>query len=225
VTRLLALALVLATAPIARADDEPTGPRGPCTTMRKVYDSGDYEGARKLALACYELDPQPKLLFALAQIELNLHHYKEAIDYYEKFKATHPPPDQAALAEQGIGAARAELDRPPPPPPPATKTEPPPPPPHRELDSFDTALLVTGGVAITASAVLFYESHALSNDRSGSLAAYSHRLDHAYLARNTAYGTAAAGVLALGAAFVRWRYRLVVDVQPAETVVSIRGNL
>jgi tetratricopeptide (TPR) repeat protein len=221
VTRSFAFLLLtlLAAAPTrAHADDDESNLRGPCIDMRKAYAAGDYESAREFALDCYALVPTPQLLFALGQIEFNLHHYKEAIDYYEKFKATNPPADQAALAEQGIGAARAELDRPPPQPPQPPQPPKPVPPPHREFDTLDTALAVSGAAALAGSVVLFYEAGHLSDNHNGSLAAYSQRIDHAVLVRDVGFGAAAGGALVLGAALLRWRLHLV------ETTVTVDAS-
>jgi tetratricopeptide (TPR) repeat protein len=184
---------------------------------REAHDRGDFARARDELLAAYQLEPRPALLFALGQVELNLGHYKEAIAYYERFKATDPPAEQVALAEQGIGAARLELDRPRPPPP--RPPPPPPPPPHREWDVADAALAATGGAALFASGLFFYRSARLADDRSGSLATYDHRIADAHLSRDVAIGCAAAGALSIGAALVRWRFHLVqttvaVDASP-----------
>lgn len=220
------LLLCLVTAP-ALADDEPDGPRVKCVDlMRKAYEAGDYETAKINAEKCYQLEPNPKLLFALGQIEFNLHHYKEALAYYEKFVATNPPADQMALVQQAIGAARAELDRPPPPPPPPPPQPAKPlPPPHRQWDTIDTALAVTGGVLLAGSGYLFFETGHLADDRSGSLSAYSRRIDRAYLARNVGFGTAAGGAIALGAALIRWRFHLVesvtVEASPTGATASL----
>ena len=224
-TRSLLFLCVTLLSVAALADPEPEGPRGPCVELRTMYDRGDFASAKQAAEDCYKVAPDPKLLFALGQIEFNLHHYKEALAYYEKFVATNPPADQAALVQQAIGAARAELDRPAPTPP---APPPPAPPPHREWDGIDTALGATGGVLIAGSGVLFYETHHLSEDRSGSLATYSRRIDHAYLARNIGFGTAAGGAIALGAALIRWRFHLVetvaVEASPTGATASwVRG--
>ncbi len=216
---LAALALL---APAARADDTVDDH---VARARAAHDRGDFAQAREELLAAYQLEQRPALLFALGQVELNLGHYKEAIDYYERFKATNPPADQAALAEQGIGAARLELGRPKPPPPP-----PPLPPPHREWDAIDGALGAAGGAALFASGVLFYESSHLADDRTGSLATYAHRIDHAHLARDVGIGCAIGGAVALGAAALRWRFHLVettirVEASPSGAAVLLERRL
>ena len=72
---LAALALL---SPAARADD-PVDDH--VARARAAHDRGDFVLARDELLAAYKIEPRPALLFALGQVELNLGHYKEAIDY------------------------------------------------------------------------------------------------------------------------------------------------
>jgi tetratricopeptide (TPR) repeat protein len=212
VTRLVVAAVaLLALASPVRAQPAPEHPplAGLVDAAEDAYRRGDFARARELLLQAYELTPEPALLFPLGQVEFNLGHYKEAIDYYERYLATDPTAEQAALAQQAIGAARMKLAAPPPAPPP--KLPPPPPPlrprpPHREWDGFDTGLAITGGVAALSSGALFYE---------GNLHSYNTRVSDAYLARSIAIGSAAAGALAIGGALLRWRLHFV------ETTVSV----
>jgi tetratricopeptide (TPR) repeat protein len=189
---------------------------------RDLHDKGDFEGARAEILAAYKLDPRPELLFALGQLEFNLHHYREAIDYYERFTATQPNAEQAALAEQAIGAARAELRRPPPGPPAA-----PPPQVHTRWDGVDSGLAIVGGLAIAAGGGLAFEAVHLSNDSSGTLSDYDHRLDTARHVRIAAAISGGAGIVAIGAALLRWRLHVVADVEvvasPSGAAVSWGG--
>jgi len=208
------LAVLALLAPTARADDTADDH---IARARAAHDRGDFAHAREELLAAYQLEPRPALLFALGQVALNLGHYKEAIDYYEQFKATNPPADQAALAEQAIGAARLELGRPKPPP-------------HREWDLVDGVIGATGGAALFASGTLFYESSKLAQDRSGSIAAYDERVHHAYVERDVAIGCAIGGAVALGAAALRWRFRLVettirVEASPSHAALVLEHRL
>jgi tetratricopeptide (TPR) repeat protein len=222
VTRALVIVVALAASAVARADDpvETDTADTHIAKARELHDKGDFDGARAEILAAYTLDPRPELLFALGQLEFNLHHYQAALDYYERFEATQPNAEQAALAEQAIGAARAELSRPPPAPP-----KPPPPPPHREWDGVDTALAAFGGLVIAAGGGLLFEAVHLSDNTSGTLADYDHRLDTARHVRLAAGISAGAGVAAIGVALLRWRFHFVetVEVQASATsaVVSM----
>lgn len=214
--RWLALAALLV-ASRAGADTGPdTGPEaGPETVdehlarVRELYDKRDFAHARDELLAAYKLDARPELLFALGQVELNLGHFQNAIDYYEQFIATGPATDQAALAEQAIGAARARLAEKP------QVIAPPPPPPHREWDVADSGIAAFGATALLAGAGLFVYSHQLAVDRSGPLSAYNHRLSRAAITQWTGVGCAAAGALAVAGAMLRWRLHLVdTELQP-----------
>src|SRR4051794_10734892 len=82
VIRALGLAVVLAWAVPAFADDPPAlaALAAPLAKARTLYAAGDFVHAREELLAAYALEPRPDLLFALGQAEFNLHHYREAID-------------------------------------------------------------------------------------------------------------------------------------------------
>lgn len=217
----LAVVVALVTARPAHGDGTAASDAG-LQRARELYAHGDFAQAREALLAAYERDPRPALLFALGQVELKLGHYQAAIDYYERFTATDPDPSQAALAEQAIGAARMALSRPPPQPQPQPAT--PRRPPQREFDKLDSALVLGGGLAAAASGILFYEMSQLANDRSGTLAAYQHRVDRARLARVGGVAVAATGAIAIAAALVRWRLHLVdteVEIQVAPTGVGV----
>jgi tetratricopeptide (TPR) repeat protein len=176
--------------------------------IRQLYAKADYEGVRAELLAAYKDAPEPALLFALGQVELNLGNYKSAIDYYEKFIATRPADEQVALAQQGIGAARFRLSEPeraPPAPTPleatlAVREQPdqPPPPPEKHWTVTHTGFVAFGGAAVLLGAGLLYYSHSLGNDRSGTLMDYDHRLGQARSTRWTGIGIAAAGTLVIG---------------------------
>lgn len=207
-----ALALVfLTTASVARADEpDNADPNGPPTILpgklREAYERGDYEEARRLLLQMYTLTPNPKLLFALGQVELNLENYEAAIRYYEKFLSTDPPADQAALAQQAIGAARIKLAQPekqPPPPPPAEVKHYPP----REWTLQDTGFVAIGGLAVGVGAGLIIYSHKLGTDHDGSLSQFDARLDQARTMKWTGIGVASAGALIVGVTLLRWRLR------------------
>ena len=217
-----ALAMAAAT---ARAEPESPTPTQDAVDAhvakaRELHDKGDFAGARAEILEAYTLDPRPELLFALGQLEFNLHHYPEAIAYYEQFEATRPDAEQAALAEQAIGAARAEMSRPPPAPP-----APPKPPPHRQWDGIDTAIAAAGGLAIVASGALAFEAVHLSDETNGTLADYDHRIATARHVRIAAIATAGGGLALVGAALLRWQFHLVdsVEVQATPTSIAVAG--
>jgi tetratricopeptide (TPR) repeat protein len=223
VTRALIVFAMLVGARVAYADDaagepEPQpDPGGHVAKARELHDRGDFVAARVELLAAYDASPQPALLFALGQIEFNLRHFKAAIDYYERFEATNPPPKEAALALQAIGAARIELARP------AKPPDKPRPPPHKQWDATDTGLVVGGAAAIVAAGGLVLWSQHVANERTGSLQTYDRRITRAEIYRYSAIGGAAAGAIVIGAALLRYQLRLVetgVEVHPMQGGVT-----
>lgn len=177
--------------------------------VRGHLANDDLPAAKTLLLDTYAKHPRPDLLFALGQVELNLGNYAQAIDYYEQFLATNPSSDQAALAQQAIGAARGLADQPAPAPPP------PPPPPRleREWDGVNTALVVIGGTAALAGAGLAGYGYNLGRDGSGTLSEYDARVDRSLTLQRAGIAISAGGALVIGAALVRWGVRRV-EVAP-----------
>ena len=105
----LCLAVLLAVAGAARADEPP--PPGPAVEppppsqvdvhLAKARDfmaARDFVHTRDELMVAYRLEPRAELLFALGQVEFNLGHYQDALDYYQRFAATNPTADQATLA-------------------------------------------------------------------------------------------------------------------------------
>jgi tetratricopeptide (TPR) repeat protein len=170
--------------------------------VRALYDKGDFVHARDELLAAYRLEARPELLFALGQVELNLGRFQIAIEYYERFLASRPDADQAALAQQAIGAARARLTEKPPVIRPQV-------PPHRAWETEDEGLAALGATLLLAGTGLLTYDHALTGERSGTLSAYDDRLSRASVAQWVGAGCLAAGAIALGSAMVRWRLHLV----------------
>lgn len=182
---------------------EPQGPTCPTSChvdkARALLRKGDAAGARAELTTAYAIDPEPALLFALGQVELELKNYTAAITYYERFIATDPGEDQVALAQQAIGAARMGIAQPPPKPPkPTTRVE-------RRWHVENTGLVVLGGAAIAVGGGLVYYAYREGSDTSGTLRDYDDRLDQARTLRLTGVGVAAAGTLAISLAIVRWR--------------------
>jgi hypothetical protein len=210
--RRLSFAIAITLIATSARADEPEGKiyEPPIGEIRALFAKGDYEGARKKVLEAYAIVLRPELLFVLGQVEFNLRHWDAAIDAYERFIATNPPEDQVALAQQAIGAARIEKQRPM-----LTKEQlaamPVPPRPReprrREWFTSDTIIVASGGGAVALGAALFVYGRHLGNDRAGSLSDYDKRTDRAQITQWTGGGLAIAGVVAAGVAVVRWRLR------------------
>ena len=205
ITGTLVLAAMVASTP-ARA--QPRVPEGPgCSTpclvakAREKLKHGDAAGARDILLTAYALIPQPALLFALGQVELELGNNTAAIRYYEQFIASEPGDEQVALAQQAIGAARMRIAQP------VEKRKPDPPKPRVEhrWRIENTGLVLLGGAAIAVAGGLLYTANLQGNDASGTLKEFDDRLDQARTLRLTGVGVAAAGGLAIGLAVLRWR--------------------
>ncbi len=212
------LGLVLAVASSARADGLPD-PAPPSLIEEHLAKARDYMAAKDFAhtreelLVAYRMEPRPELLFALGQVEFNLGHFADALEYYQRFAATNPAPDQAALAQQAIGAARIELDRPKP------VALVPPPPPHRELDVVDRTLAGFGGLAIVAGAGLIAYGHHLAENRTGTLHDYDLRIKHARITEWAGGAAVGAGAIAFAIAMIRWRvdlFETTLEAHPTE---------
>ena len=180
--------------------------------VRELYDKHDFARARDELLEAYRHEPRPELLFALGQVELNIGHFAQAIDYYERFIATGPGADQVALAQQAIGAARARLAEQP------AVVAPPRPPPHPQWDVEDTGLAALGGAAVAFGAGLMIYGYRIGGDHGGTLSQYNDRLSQASVSQWAGAGCLAGGALAIGGAVLRWRLHLVDgEIRPVAT--------
>lgn len=104
----------------------------------KAHKAGKFDIALTELQAAYEIEPQPKLLFAIAQVEAKLGNCDSAIDHYTQFLATTKDKAKQAVVKQAIAACQptvedepppAPVEEPPPAPAPEPVVEPPPPPP------------------------------------------------------------------------------------------------
>jgi hypothetical protein len=167
----LALAMCLLWAPPASAQPKVSGvmPAAQPHLERALrhFDVKDYTRALVEFRAAYTIDPQPALLYAIAQAERMNGDCGRAIRYYEAFLRTVPNDLQARLARENIDRCRADLRRSPPtdrpvsvpaaavaPPPPAGG--PPSPSGSRPMPWHSNWLghgLVLGGLAVAAAGV------------------------------------------------------------------------
>jgi len=71
------------------------------------YTAGHYEAAIVELEAAYEIDPDPSLLFTLAQAERLAGHCDEAVPRYRQFISSRPSVDAVELANNGIALCKA----------------------------------------------------------------------------------------------------------------------
>ncbi len=75
----------------------------------RLYNIQQYDRAADEFRAAYLIDPQPKLLYSLAQAERLGGDCEQAIDGYKAFLRTNPGHDAAKLAADNIDACEREL--------------------------------------------------------------------------------------------------------------------
>ena len=106
-----AVALTLA-APHARAQDGKPDPAAADTKIAsaKAHYAKAEMGAALADLAeAYHLDPRPDLLYAMAQIEVELGDCAGAVAHYKQYIATGPSPKGKEAAEKAKAACEAKL--------------------------------------------------------------------------------------------------------------------
>lgn len=75
----------------------------------KAHKAGKFEVALAELQAAYALDPQPKLLYAIAQVYAKLDNCEEAIAHYEKFNAATKDKSKQGVVKQAIDACKQKL--------------------------------------------------------------------------------------------------------------------
>ena len=117
--RLASILIVLFAA--TAADAKPKGKQSVKAHMERAaqaHKSGKFDVALGELQAAYAIDPQPKLLYAIAQVHAKLDNCAAAIEYYEKYLETESNRQKQAVVRQAIGACKEKLD--------TASTEPPP---------------------------------------------------------------------------------------------------
>ncbi len=165
---ILILCLVVASAHA----DKPEGPGvGPMLKKAKAaFDIGEYTEAEAILKDAYKLDPQPKILYALAQAQRMAGECDRAAITFQNFLRTNPPADQAKLAQDNLTRCTPKPEpkpepkvepkpepKPEPPRPAPLPPPPPPPAPHgvRWTSNWAGHLLVLGGVGLAAGGSYF----------------------------------------------------------------------
>jgi hypothetical protein len=126
------IALVVSAPLVAEAKPTPKGARKAKSVKlhmdraAKAHKAKKFEVALTELEAAYAIDPQTKLLFAIAQVQAKLDRCDGAIENYEKFLASTKDKQQQTIVKQAIAACRTKLVAATPEPEPTP--EPPPPP-------------------------------------------------------------------------------------------------
>jgi tetratricopeptide (TPR) repeat protein len=176
------------------------------------------EVLRELTLA-YSLDPKPDLLYAIAQVHVQLGQCEQAILFYERFLSTQPDVVPAAAASEAIEVCRtapgsvattaaappAELQ-----PPPSPQVERGPGRRDRWYTDKLGGVLLAGGIALGAVAAPLYLSARGDLDdaeSAGDYEAHGELVESARGKRGIAVVLAAGGGVLVGAAVVRYLLR------------------
>jgi hypothetical protein len=75
----------------------------------KAHKAGKFDVALTELQAAYELDPKPKLLFAIAQVQAKLDQCPDAIVNYEKYLAAEKNKQKQAVVKQAIAACNDKV--------------------------------------------------------------------------------------------------------------------
>ena len=183
----VALALFGGAAAAARADAK----REAATHLERatqLHGDGRLADALNELTVAYALDPVPDLLYAIAQIRVQLGDCANAIPFYERFLSTRPTKLAADAAREAITTCRDNPPPPAPPPPPEPEpvapvivapvvdASPPPPPPSVESPRWyrdRTGLaLIGGGVALAVGGAVTYSLARTSLDEAEHAASY-----------------------------------------------------
>jgi hypothetical protein len=110
--RLASLLIVLAVATTADARPKSRAKDAAKVHMdnaAKAHKAGKFDVALEELKAAYELDPQPKLVYAIAQVYAKLDHCERAIEHYEQFIAATKDKTKQAVVRQAIDACKRRL--------------------------------------------------------------------------------------------------------------------
>jgi tetratricopeptide (TPR) repeat protein len=105
-----AAAALLATPGLAAADAKAEA-RPHIERASSLHAAGKYSEALKELTLAYALDPQPQLLYAIAQVHVKLGDCDSAIAFYQRFLSTNPDASDAAIARQAIARCASQIPR------------------------------------------------------------------------------------------------------------------
>jgi tetratricopeptide (TPR) repeat protein len=217
-----------------------------------LFRDNHFTEALPEVMTAYALDPRPDLLYAIGQIHVRLGDCKDAVTFYERFLATKPNAETAALAREAIAACkthRASVEPPkvePKPPEPKVEPKPPepkppepqlvpvqlppPPPVHTQPPWYADWLgdgLVVGGAVSGIAGILVYRSATADRDKADALTSYqpyADLIDSAHRKRAYAIGLGVGGVALVAAGVVHLILHDARIEDRAVAVVPARGG-
>jgi len=107
--KLAAIMIVVATAATVDAKPKAKDVKVHMDKAAKAHKAGKFDVALTELQAAYEIDPQPKLLFAIAQVYAKLDNCEAAIEHYEKFNAATKDKSKQSVVKQAIDACKQKL--------------------------------------------------------------------------------------------------------------------
>ena len=224
-------ALVLATPLVAHADPKAEAQAHLAKAM-EAHGQDNFEVAAEELKAAYLLDPNPDLLYAIGQVYAKMGRCPDAIEYYQSYLETKPPPQAMVDTKTAIKSCEKQ---PPPPPPPENKPLPPPvvvaplAPSAWYTDPVGGVLVGAGVVSMVVGVVLYTgaRSDLDAAEEAPSLAEYDDLVDGARTKRTYSVLLIGGGAVLIGAGVARYvmRNRDAHETQRVGLVPVDRGGL
>jgi tetratricopeptide (TPR) repeat protein len=176
------------------------------------YSNGEFGAALADMAEAYHLDPQPDLLYSMAQLEVELGDCAGAIAHYQHYLSTSPGAKAAEASKQAIHACQDKLGIKPelPVAPAQVDTHPPPPPPVRHRPFYTDVLgdsLAGVGLVGGITGVVFYlgaRSDIDASEKAATLQGHLDLVDSADRKRMIAVIAGGVGGALVVGAVVRW---------------------
>jgi tetratricopeptide (TPR) repeat protein len=220
VIRSFVLAVALTATPARAFADAKADAKEHIAKASAAHDAGKLDVALAELNIAYTLDPQPDLLYAIAQVHVQLGQCPLAITFYKRFLATHPSDDAVAVVNEAIHTCETK-------PPPAIEAPPPepvaaPPPQPAPIAPAPVAIavdqpafytdvigdvLVGAGLVAGIAGVVEYASarSALGDaDHASTYAASQSLVDSAHTRRDVSLGLGVGGAVLIGAGVVHY---------------------
>ncbi|MCX5742946.1 MAG: hypothetical protein NT062_10670 [Proteobacteria bacterium] len=243
-TPLLVIACALLAAPTVAHADAKTEARSHIDRATTLHQQNKFTEALHELLLAYSLDPQPGLLYAIAQVNVKLGNCAQAITFYERFLTTHPSEGPEASARAAIATCQANPPAVAPPPEPVPDVVPPvevkpvdvPPPPAPSTPRSGTTpfytdllgdALTAGGVAVGVVSLVLYGSARTDLDAAETAVDYAasqELVDRAHRKRTFAIVTGVGGVALIGAGLARYLLHDRGIETPAVAVLPLAGG-